>query len=115
MNSDEFVPCSVRIASVSDEDLEAIKELERRLGNKFCLVAVEKESSFYVVEAKLGPNHWERVDKVYPEIKGLRAYYTSEDDAKLAKSSLKSLLAGKMKGSLTKRPIRVRRIVAEDM
>lgn len=102
--------CHVSIARLNDNEVRTIRELEVVLGNKFCLLAVDKIASLYVIEAKLGPNSWERVDKVYPEVEGLNAFYCSEEDAKLAKSSLKSLLAGKMKHSIVKRPIRIRKI-----
>ncbi len=99
-----------RIANLKPEEIEAIKRLEESLGNRFCLLAVEKIESLYVLEAKIAPNVWEPVHKVYPQIEGLKAYYCSEEDAKLAKSSLKALLTGKLKGSLEKRPIRIRKI-----
>ncbi|SFM79845.1 hypothetical protein [Thermodesulforhabdus norvegica] len=102
--------CSIRIARLNDEEVRVIRELEKNLGDRFCLLAVEKLKALYVLEAKLGPNRWERVDRVYPEIEGLKAFYCSEEDARLAKSALKSLLTGKMKHSLTKRPIRIRKI-----
>ena len=104
---------SFKIVKLSEDEVKAIKSLEKSLGDRFCLLAVEKTQELYVLEAKLAPNYWERVDKVYPEIEGLRAYYDSKEDAHLAKSSLKSLLAGKLKGSLEKRPIRIRKVKPE--
>ncbi len=101
---------SFKIVKLSEEEVKAIKSLEQNLGGRFCLLAVEKAGGLYVIEAKLGPNHWERVDKVYSEIEGLKAYYTSKEDAQIAKSSLKSLLSGKLKGTLKKRPIRIRKV-----
>lgn len=101
---------TLRIANLKPEEIEAIRRLEESLGNRFCLLAVEKVEQLYVLEAKIAPNVWERVDKVYPQIEGLKAYYCSEEDAKLAKSSLKALLTGKLKGSLEKRPIRIRKL-----
>ncbi len=102
--------CSIKIAKLEPHEIEEIKSLESKLGNKFCLLAVEKGESLYVLEAKIGPNSWERVDLVYPEIEGLKPYYCSEDDAKLAKAGLKSLLLGRLKGKLEKRPLRIRKI-----
>lgn len=99
-----------RIAKLKPEEIEAIRRLEENLGNRFCLLAVEKLESLYVLEAKVAPNAWERIDKVYPEIEGLKAYYLSEEDARLAKASIKSLLMGKLRGSLEKRPIRIRKV-----
>ncbi len=105
---------SFKIVKLSEEEIKAIRSLERNLGGRFCLLAVEKADELYVIEAKLGPNNWERVDRVYPEIEGLKAYYTSKEDAHLAKSSLKSLLSGRLKGTLKKRPIRIRKVKLQE-
>ncbi|MCX7822848.1 MAG: hypothetical protein N2260_05330 [Syntrophobacterales bacterium] len=99
-----------RIAKLKPEEIEAIQRLEEKLGNRFCLLAVEKAEKLYVIEAKIAPNLWERIDKVYPQLEGLKPYYDSEEDARLAKASIKSLLSGKLKGSLEKRPIRIRKL-----
>lgn len=99
-----------RIAKLKPEEIEAIRKLEETFGNRFCLLAVEKLEGLYVLEAKVAPNVWERIDKVYPQLEGLKVYYTSEDDAKIAKASVKSLLSGKLKGLVEKRPIRIRKL-----
>lgn len=99
-----------KIVKLKPEEVEAIRRLEENFGNRFCLLAVEKVESLYVLEAKVASNVWERIDKVYPELEGLKAYYSSEEDAKLAKASVKSLLAGKLKGLVEKRPIRIRKL-----
>ena len=97
----------VKIAQLSDEDLEAVRLLEKKLNNRVCLVAVEKET-VYVLEAKLGPNVWQRADEVYP-IENLRVFYKNEEDAIAAKAGLKSLLNSKQfKDKVKKRPLRVR-------
>lgn len=99
-----------KIAKLKPEEIEAIRRLEESFGNRFCLLAVEKAESLYVLEAKVAPNVWERIDKVYPQLEGLKPYYSSEEDAKLAKASVKSLLVGKLKGLVEKRPIRIRKL-----
>lgn len=99
----------MEVAELSEEDIEAIRALEKRLGD-ICLVAVKKGDAFYILEAKVAPNVWEPVDKVYPGIENLRAYYSHEEAAKLSKGALKSFLASTKKGTLKKRPIRIRKI-----
>ena len=100
----------LKIAEISEEKIETIRSLEKKLGDKVCLVALEKTGSLYVLEAKLAPNVWERVDNVYPEIENLRAYYTAKEDAHLTKSSLKKLLSTRKNLINKKHPIRVRKI-----
>ena len=100
---------NLKIAELSSEYLEAIKELEKRLGD-ICLIAAEKIREVFVLEAKLGPNIWEPVDKVYPEIKGLKAVFFDEEDAKTSKAALKSLLNSREQFKHKKRPIRIRKI-----
>jgi len=99
----------IRLADLSEEELEAIKALEKELG-RVCLVAVKKAEALYAVEAKLGPNSWVPVSLAFPELAGLASYYADQDDAQAAKSSLKSLLAGRPELRRLKKPIRVRRI-----
>ena len=101
-----------KVADLSKEKLEDIRILESKLGDNICLVAMEKTGSMYVLEAKLAPNVWERVDKVYPELENLRSYYISQEDAHLTKSSLKKLLNSPVKRNLKKRPIRIRKITS---
>ncbi|RLB17813.1 MAG: hypothetical protein DRG63_03235 [Deltaproteobacteria bacterium] len=100
---------NMKLARLKDEELEALQELERRLGD-ICLIAVEKTEAFYVLEAKVGPNTWKPVDEVYTEIEGLRSYYFDEDSARLSKGALKSLLASTDSLKRIKRPIRIRKI-----
>lgn len=100
-----------KFADLSDEKIAIIRDLEDKLGDNICLVAMEKTGSLYALEAKLGPNNWERVDKVYPEIKDLRPYYASKEDAHLTKSSLKKLLATKKNLKERKLPIRMRKVI----
>lgn len=98
-----------QIAELDPEALEAIRELEEKLGH-ICLLAVEKNEALYVLDAKLAPNHWESIEQVYPEIDNLKAFYGTEEEARLAKGALKNyLIAGKKRG-IVKRPIRVRKI-----
>lgn len=99
---------NVRVAQLSPAELQAIRDLEKSLGNKVCLVAVEKEGALYVLEAKLGPNQWERINRVYPEIPDLRAYFRRHEDAHDAKAALKSFLNSNKAKHLRKRPIRIR-------
>ncbi len=100
----------IRIACLSEEDIQTIRDIEKKLGDEYCLVAVEKKNVLYVLEAKLGPTHWERVDHVYPDIDQLRAYYNDYNAAKDSKSALKRYLLGN-KTNLPKKPIRIRQIV----
>ena len=97
-----------KVADLDDQDINAIKELEKQLKDT-CLIAVEKKEALYVLEAKLAPNQWERVDKVYSEIKDLKAYYPDEESAKISKGALKNLLQSK-KMKEKKKPIRVRKV-----
>ncbi len=107
MDSDD-----IKIARLSPEDIAIIRVLEQKLGNNICLVAVEKKEVIYALEAKLAPNQWQRVDQVYPDIEGLKAYFSDYDKAKDAKSSLKSyLLSPKAKRLFKKHPLRIRQIV----
>lgn len=98
----------LKIARLTPRDIEAIRAFEKTLDARVCLVAVEHEAALYVLEAKLGPNDWQRVDTVYPEIEGIRAYFTDPEAARLAKSALKSFLLSKKAAALIKRPIRIR-------
>lgn len=98
----------VKVAKLSPKDLEAIRAFEQTLEGRVCLLAVEREGALYALEAKLGPNTWERVDAVYPEIEGLRTYYKSQEEAREAKSFLKNYLLHARGHHLTKRPIRIR-------
>jgi hypothetical protein len=108
-NREKIMP-GPKIADLSNDQIEAIQALESKLGDGVCLVAVEKGDISYILEAKVAPKAWERVDKVYPEIENLCAFYSKEENARLAKSSLKSLLLGKFKGTLKKRPVRIRKL-----
>ncbi len=105
-------PDDLKIAQLSQKDLETIRALEKKLGDGIRLVAVEKEDVLYALDAKLGPNKWQRVDEIYPEIKNLKAYFKDYEKAKRAKADLKNfLITNKIKPALKKRPIRIRQIV----
>ena len=96
-------------ANLSSENLENIRALETKLDPDIFLVAVEAKNSIYVLEAKITPNAWERVDKVYPEIKDLQGCYAEQDAAKEAKGWLKNFLAdNNLNPRPKKRPIRIR-------
>ncbi len=99
----------IRIAKLTEEQLAQIKEVEKKLEN-ICLVAVERQDALFVLEAKLAPNHWELVSEVYPEIEGMSSYFSSKEDALLAKSSLKNLLKVLKARGVVKRPIRIRKL-----
>jgi len=101
----------IEFADIPYEHIEKIRDLEKELGD-VCLLAVKKAESIYVLEAKVSPNHWEFVHKVYPEIKALRSYYDNLENAKAAKVALKNLLKSK-KYELVKRPIRLRKATDE--
>jgi hypothetical protein len=79
----------------------------------FEMEIVRKAGGCYALEAKLAPNHWQRVDEIYPEIDGLKAHYGSRVQAEAAKAELKRFLirARATNGSnVEKRPIRIRRL-----
>jgi hypothetical protein len=105
----DFFMYTPKIAELGHEAIEAIKELEKKLGD-ICLLAVQKNEALYVLEAKLEPNLWEPIELVYPEIDNLKAYYSTEDEARLAKGALKNYLIARKKRGIIKRPIRVRKI-----
>ena len=103
---------NLNFAKLSPEDLESIQRLEKKLGPKVRLVAVESKDVSYALEAKTAPNTWIRVDRVYPEIKGMEAYFADVDRAKASKKMLKSfLLNNNLSPKPKKRPIRIRQIV----
>ena len=99
---------NIKVARLTNEDLKAIRDLENSLGNKVCLLAVEKEGALYVLEAKLAPNRWKRIDQAYPEIENLRAFYQNHEDAHAAKAAFKSLLNSSKGKAFHKRPVRIR-------
>lgn len=98
----------MKMAKLTEADIEAIKALEKKLGNT-CLVAVEKSDAMYALEAKTAPNVWEPVHTVYPEIEDLKSYYPDQETAKLAKGGLKGLL-NSTSYKKRKKPIRIRKI-----
>ena len=105
----------IKIASLDEEDIQIIRNLEKKLGSDICLVAVEKKDVLYALEAKMAPNDWQRVDWVYPQIDSLKAYYGDYEKAKANKAALKTfLIHNQTKMSLKKRPIRIRQIVNTD-
>lgn len=102
----------VKIACLNAEDIKTIQTLERKLGAGICLVAVEKKDVLYALEAKLAPNQWQRVDRVYQDIEGLKAYFNNYEAAREAKAALKRFLIQQQKTrNLAKRPIRIRQVV----
>lgn len=102
----------LKIAALSPEDLETIQALERKFGSNIRLVAVETKDVHYALEAKMGPNQWQRVDMAYPEIKDLKAYYAEQDSAREAKGWLKGfLINNNLTPKPVKRPIRIRQVV----
>ena len=102
----------LKFAILSPEELDTIRRLEKKLGPAVRLVAVETKDVLYVLEAKMGPNQWQRVDAVYPVIKDINAYYGEEDAAREAKGWLKGfLLNNTLSPRPKKRPIRIRQVV----
>lgn len=95
-------------ATLTPEQREKLMALEDKLG--FCLFAVENVESLYVLEAKLAPNVWHKVTKVYPDIKDLKDFYLEREDAHNAKSRLKRILGTKPEYRSRKKPIRNRKI-----
>lgn len=102
----------LKIASLSTEDLETIRTLEKKLGPTIRLVAVEIKDVLYALEAKMAANQWERVDTVYPRIRGIKAFYAEHDAAKEAKGWLKGFLTNNtLDPKPRKRPIRIRQVI----
>ena len=99
---------NVKVAALTPEDLEAIRTFEKTLSGDVCLLAVEKSEALYVLEAKLAPNRWQRVDHTYPEINHLKAFHDRHEDAHEAKAALKAFLNSAGARNITKRPIRIR-------
>jgi len=99
---------NVKVAKLCATELKAIRDLEKSLGEKVCLLAVEKEGALYVLEAKIAPNRWDRVDHVYPGIKNICAFFKRHEDAHDAKAALKSFLNSAKARPLPKKPIRIR-------
>jgi len=95
-----------RYAQLDDGELAAIRGLERALGEKVCLLAVRK-APFFALEAKIGPNRWVCIREVYPQTR-LAPFYADREAAHLAKSALKTLLAGKWRKRFKKHPNRIR-------
>ncbi len=102
----------ITLVDLSEENLKKIRDLEKKIGNDICLVAVHKRDILYIIEAKLSPNVWEKVNIVYPQIKDLKSYYNDYDAAKTSKAGLKNfLIHNKVKLNITKRPVRIRQII----
>ena len=95
-------------AALSDDQLDAVRKLESELGQKICLLAVERPPLF-VLEAKTAPNQWVNIAAVYPQDE-MPGVFHHREEAASAKSALKTLLAGKWKGRYKKHPIRVREV-----
>jgi|GEM_PF-2324102 len=91
------------------EQIQKIRQLEKELGD-VCLLAVHRADAVYAVETKVGRNAWKPVQEVYGDIRGLRSFFLSREDAQQAKNSLKSFLQSKAGRSYTKQPIRVAKI-----
>lgn len=101
--------CAIQPARLDEATLACIRDVEARLGEGVCLVAVKKRP-LYVLEAKTAPREWVNVREVYPHA-DLVPFFDDPEAAKLAKSSLKSLLHGRWKNRFRKYPIRVREIL----
>jgi hypothetical protein len=105
----------LEFAELTPEQMAVVAEAEQKLPADVRLVAVKRSSEMYVLEAKLAPNEWQRVDRVYPEIEDLKSYYRDAEACKAAKAALKGfLISKKIKPQLKKRPIRIRVIRAGD-
>ncbi|MDJ0782844.1 MAG: hypothetical protein QNJ22_12795 [Desulfosarcinaceae bacterium] len=102
-------------ADLTTEQMAIVAAAEEQLPADVRLVAVKRTSEMFVLEAKLAPNEWLRVDQVYPEIEDLKSFYSDGEACKAAKAALKGfLISNKLKPQLKKRPIRIRVIRASD-
>jgi hypothetical protein len=105
----------LEFADLTPEQMAVVAEAEQKLPADVRLVAVKRTSAMYVLEAKLGPNEWRRVDQVYPEISDLKSFYRDGEACKTAKAALKGfLISNRLKPQIIKRPIRIRVVRAED-
>jgi len=64
----------------------------------------------FVLEAKLAPNEWQQVDRVYPEIPQIKSFFRFEDDAKDFKAKLKNVIKQTNGVKENKKPIRIRKV-----
>lgn len=102
-------------ADLTPEQMAVVAAAEKKLPADVRLVAVKRTSEMYILEAKLGPNEWLRVDQVYPEIEDLKSFFSDGERCKAAKAALKGfLISNKLKPQLKKRPIRIRVVRATD-
>lgn len=109
MSRDSKAPTrSLPPADLKEKEIASVRRLEADLGDRVCLLAVEKQPLF-VLEAKTGPNEWQNIQEAYPDLH-LAGTYLEREEAHLAKASLKSLLLGPWKGRLKKHPVRVREV-----
>lgn len=72
-------------------------------------IEIPMEENLYILEAKVGPNNWKEIVDIYPDM-GIESRYSSEKQALLTKSKLKSSLSTNWKGKYKKHPIRVRKM-----
>ena len=99
----------LEFADLTPEQMALVADAEKKLPADVRLVAVKRSDEMYVLEAKLGPNEWLRVDQVYPEIDNLKSFYRDSEACKAAKAALKGfLISNKLKPQIKKRPIRIR-------
>lgn len=102
-------------ADLTPEQMAVVAAAEKKLPSDVRLVAVKRTSEMYVLEAKLAPNEWLRVDHVYPEIEDLKSFFSDGEICKAAKAALKGfLISNKIKPPLKKRPIRIRVVRSTD-
>jgi hypothetical protein len=105
----------LEFADLTPEQMAIVAEAERKLPAEVRLVAVKRTGAMYVLEAKLAPNEWRRVDLVYPEIEDLKSFYRDGEACKAAKAVLKGfLISNRLKPQFIKRPIRIRVVRAGD-
>ncbi|MEJ2638220.1 MAG: hypothetical protein P8010_01460 [Desulfosarcinaceae bacterium] len=104
----------LEFADLTPDQMAVVAEAEQKLPADVRLVAVKRTSEMYVLEAKLGPNDWLRVDQVYPEVENLKSFYRDGETCKAAKAALKGfLISNKLRPQLKKRPIRIRVVRAD--
>ena len=108
LGSQNDAMCGIQPANLDEATLASIRDMEAGLEGNICLVAVKKRP-LYVLEAKTAPREWVNIREAYPQA-DLVSFFDEHETAKLAKSSLKSLLHGKWKSRFEKYPIRIREI-----
>jgi len=83
---------TLRIVNLKPEEIEAIRRLEESLGNRFCLLAVEKVEQLYVLELKLHQMSGNALTKFTPRSRDSRLITVLKKTPSLPNRVLKPFL-----------------------